>query len=399
MLAPIPDLDKDEDIEGTPMQYDQLLEIIHATCVQSKTYVLQQVNQSLTIRNWLIGCYLVEYEQQGEDRALYGTRLLSNIAGAIKQKGIKGLDERTLRFCRSFYNAYPQIWGSLTPKMDLVSESQSEIWRSVTAKLISRHVAASSNRKEVKNAASAESLPFEHLLSHLSFSHFLELIEADSVLKRSFYEIQAVKNNWSVRDLKRAMDTLLFERVGLSSDKETVLAKANETASLSAADIVKNPYVLEFLGLEEKSEYSENDLEQAIIDHLQRFLVELGRGFCFEARQKRITFGNTHYFLDLVFYHRVLKCHVLVDLKVGAFDHADAGQMNMYLNYFRLNEMTSGDNPPVGIILCANKNDSLVEYATAGMSMEVFVSKYLVQLPSVEELKQVIEKERQSYGV
>ena len=154
--------------------------------------------------------------------------------------------------------------------------------------------------------------------------------------------------------------------------------------------------MLEFLGLEEKSEYSETELEQAIITHLQRFLLELGRGFCFEARQKRITFDNKHYHIDLVFYHRIIKCHVLVDLKIGTFDHADAGQMNMYLNYFRKNEMLENDNPPVGIILCADKNNSLVEYATAGLAQEIFVRKYLVQLPSVEELRQLIEKDREA---
>jgi len=152
------------------------------------------------------------------------------------------------------------------------------------------------------------------------------------------------------------------------------------------------------LSLEEKAEYSENDLEGAIINHLQKFMIELGRGFCFEARQKRITFDNKHYRIDLVFYNRILKCHVLLDLKVGEFDHADAGQMNVYLNYFRKNEMTDGDNLPVGIILCAGKNDALVEYATSGLPQEVFVSKYLVQLPSVEDLKMLIANDRKMFN-
>jgi predicted nuclease of restriction endonuclease-like (RecB) superfamily len=178
--------------------------------------------------------------------------------------------------------------------------------------------------------------------------------------------------------LNRAISTLLFERTGLSSNQNAVIAKVKDEIAVLPVDLVKNPYFLEFLGLEEKHEYSESDLEQAIIDRLQKFLVELGRGFCFEARQKRITFDNRHYKIDLVFYNRILKCHVLLDLKVGEFDHADAGQMNVYLNYYRFNEMTEGDNPPVGIILCASKNDALLEYATSGLPQEVFVSKYLV---------------------
>jgi predicted nuclease of restriction endonuclease-like (RecB) superfamily len=201
----------------------------------------------------------------------------------------------------------------------------------------------------------------------------------------------------------------------LSTDKEAVLAKAQGTTSMLPADIIKNPkaqgttsmlpadiiknpYVLEFLGLAEKADYSENDLEQAIIDHLQEFLLEAGRGFCFEGRQKRITFGNTHYRIDLVFYHRILKCHVLVDLKLGEFTHADAGQMNVYLNYYQDQEMTEGDNPPIGIILCAQKDDALVKYATGGLPQPVFVSKYLVNLPSEEALRQLIREEQAKFS-
>jgi predicted nuclease of restriction endonuclease-like (RecB) superfamily len=193
------------------------------------------------------------------------------------------------------------------------------------------------------------------------------------------------------------METLLFERTGLSSDKEAVIAKAKDVLPPAPGDLIRNPYVLKFLGLEEKPAFSESDLEQAIIEHLQKFLVEMGRGFCFEARQKRITFDNDHYFIDLVFYHRILKCHVLVDLKVGAFSHADAGQMNVYLNYFKDQEMTPGDNPPIGIILCAHKNDTLVKYATGGLSQEMFVGKYLVQLPSEDELKQLIHADTMAF--
>jgi predicted nuclease of restriction endonuclease-like (RecB) superfamily len=180
----------------------------------------------------------------------------------------------------------------------------------------------------------------------------------------------------------------------LSTDKEGVISKIREKSVLEATEIMRNPYLLEFLELKEEHQYSEEELETAIINHLQAFLIELGRGFCFEARQKRITFDNEHYRIDLVFYHRLLSCHVLIDLKIGTFDHADAGQMNMYLNYYHENEIIEGDNPPVGIILCAQKNDTLVHYATRSLSQQIFVSKYLVNLPKEEELKIFIEREQ-----
>jgi predicted nuclease of restriction endonuclease-like (RecB) superfamily len=234
----------------------------------------------------------------------------------------------------------------------------------------------------------------DKLINQLSFSHIIELLKADSSLKRSFYELEAVKNCWSVRELQRAMNSILFERTGLSTSKKTLLHKQIAQEKLLPENVFRNPYMLEFLGLKEEAEYSENDLEQAIINHLHTFLLEMGRGFCFEARQKRITFDNTHYRIDLVFYHRILRCNVLIDLKLGEFSHADAGQMNMYLNYYRENEMHEGDNPPIGIILCATKNESLVRYSTAGLPQQVFVNKYMINLPDEEELRKIIEEEQ-----
>ena len=197
-----------------------------------------------------------------------------------------------------------------------------------------------------------------------------------------------------MRELQRAIETSLYERTGLSTNKLAVIEKIKDGSTLNPIDVIRNPYILEFLGLEEKAEFSENDLETAIINDLQSFLIELGRGFCFEARQKRITFDNKHYHIDLVFYHRILKCHVLIDLKIGTFDHADAGQMNMYLNYFTENEMTESDNPPIGIILCTQKNESLVHYATGNLPQQIFVSKYLINLPNEEELTAFIKTEQ-----
>ena len=214
-------------------------------------------------------------------------------------------------------------------------------------------------------------------------------------MKRLFYETQIIHNSWSVRELQRAMNSMLFERTGLSTDKKGVLEIHTKEADLKPEDVFRNPYLLEFLGLEEKSSYSETDFEKDIIDHLQKFLLEMGRGFCFEARQRRITFDNTHYRIDLVFYHQILKRHILLDLKIGDFDHSDAGQMNMYLNYYKDNESDNSDNTPIGIILCSGKNEALVKYATMGLPQQVYVSKYLVNLPSEKELQKIIESEKE----
>ena len=238
----------------------------------------------------------------------------------------------------------------------------------------------------------------EILITRLTYTHFIQLLQCDTALKRAFYETETLVNNWSVRELRRAMDSMLFERTGLSTNKQKVLEKHRSGTGINPEDVIKDPYVLEFLGLDEKPGYSETRLEQAVIDHLQQFLLEAGKGFCFEARQRRISFDNRHYRIDLVFYHRILKCHVLFDLKIGPFDHSDAGQMNVYLNYYKEHEMMQGDAPPVGVILCAEKSQALVHYATGGLSQQVFVSKYLLNLPTEEELKQIVMAEQEKAG-
>jgi predicted nuclease of restriction endonuclease-like (RecB) superfamily len=355
------------------MNFEYLIDTIESTHVQLSSQAIKQVNYLQTIRNWLIGFYIVEFEQKGEDRAVYGTKLLINISLRMKSRAKNGFSDRNLRQFRQFYLTYPQIWQTVSAK-----------FKNLLIKEVSADILVP--KEELM-------LPIEILINTLSFSHFIELMRLDSELKRRFYEIEAVKNAWKVRELERAIDTLLFERTGLSTDKAGVIAKMKDQLPFEPKELIRNPLFLEFLGLEEKSQYSENDLETAIIDHLQQFLTELGRGFCYEARQKRITFGNTHYRIDLVFYHRILKCHVLIDLKLGKFSHADSGQMLLYLNYYRKNEMTEGDNPPVGIILCADKDDALVEYATAGLENELFISKYMLQLPDKETLLKFIESE------
>jgi predicted nuclease of restriction endonuclease-like (RecB) superfamily len=356
-----------------------------------KQQTQQQVNVSLTLRNWFIGFYMVEYEQAGTDRAQYGKKLYKVIAKRLETQGLKHLRERHLYLCKDLYLAYPNILLTASAKLYITQIQSLEILPTVSAKFFSKNL---NGIKSLESSDQIHSIDPEILINRLSFSHFIELLKADSVLKRTFYELHTIKNNWAVRELQRAMNSMLFERVGLSTDKNLVLEKHLNGSRLEPEDVFRNPYMLEFLGLEEKSEYSETDLEQAIINQLQVFLLELGRGFCFEARQKRITFDNKHYRIDLIFYHRILKCHVIIDLKIGEFSHDDAGQMNVYLNYYKENEMHENDNPPVGIILCASKNENLVKYATSGLPQKVFVSKYLVNLPSEAELRRIIEGEQ-----
>ncbi|HEX2532474.1 MAG TPA: PDDEXK nuclease domain-containing protein, partial [Chitinophagaceae bacterium] len=338
--------------------------------------VQKQVNTALTLRNWVIGCYIVQYEQQGEDRAQYGEQLFKKLAQRLKEAGVKGFSFTNLHLFKQFYLAYPRMIQAVTEYLRGADHPFLKMVQSLPEQ------------------SDPTGLSPGLLLGRLSFTHFVELIKCDTPLKRSFYQTEAIKNAWSVRELQRAMNSMLFERTGLSTDKKGMLDNYQEDKSLKIDDVLRSPYVLEFLGLEGQAAFGEAELETAIINHLQQFLLEMGRGFCFEARQKRITFDNTHYRIDLVFYHRILKCHVLIDLKLGEFSHADAGQMNVYLNYFRENEMQKGDNVPIGIILCAGKNETLVRYATAGLPQKVFVSKYLINLPSEQELEEIIAAEQ-----
>lgn len=336
---------------------------------------LQSVSVNLTIRNYIIGHYIVEYEQNGNDRAEYGAKIIDNLADSLKH--IKGLSPTNLRLFRTFYQVYPQIQQTLSDKFKLEGLS---IQQTVSVKSLS--------------------VPENKLLKYFSFSHFIELIKIDDDIKRVFYEVETIKGNWSVRELKRQIETLLYERVGLSKDKNALLKSLDSKKEIyNPLDIIKNPYILEFTGLQEKASYSESDLESALLNHIEDFLLELGTGFCFEARQKRISIENEHDRVDLVFYHRILKCHVLVDLKVRAFSYADVGQMNFYLNYYKNEISSKSDNPPIGIILCTDKNHTKVEYATAGLDENMFISKYKIVLPSVNELEKFIDEEIQDIKV
>ena len=237
----------------------------------------------------------------------------------------------------------------------------------------------------------------ERLITSLSFSHFVELIPIEEPLKRAFYEIECIRGNWSVRELTRQIATLYFERSGLSKNKKKLSAMVQSGTELAEPKLaIRDPYIFEFLGIKSREVMSESDLENGLLDKLQDFLLELGNGFCFEARQKRILIGSTHGFVDLVFYHRILKCHVLVELKVDKFTHEHIGQLNTYVTWYRKNMMSKGDNPPVGILLCAQKDHALVEYALAGMDNSLFVSKYQLELPKKDDIQRFLEEQMQA---
>ena len=368
----------------------ELTSIIEETHKYFVNQVQKQVNVALTLRNWLIGYYIVEYEQNGKDRASYGKALISRLSVQLKQRNLKGFSEIALRLNRSFYLAYPQIQQTLSVEFKFQNNKVCVIQQTLP-------VISKKRNKLLDVKAHNLSTDAGLLINRLSFSHFIELLKAENQLMRDFYEVESIKNNWTVRELQRAMNSMLFERTGMSVNKQAVLRDNELNNKTESEELFRNPLILEFLGLEQKFEYTESDLEQAIINHLQTFLIEMGRGFCFEARQKRITFDNTHYRIDLVFYHRILKCHVLIDLKIGEFTHADSGQMNVYLNYYKENEMHEGDQPPIGIILAASKNENLVKYATLGLPQKIFVSKYLINLPNEQELKKIIREEQEKF--
>jgi len=351
------------------------------------------VNESLVIRNWLIGAYIVEFEQNGEDRARYGARLLERLATDLGERNMKGLDDpRILRDCRTLYRLYPQMRGTLSREFVADLPARSEIGQTLTDASTGK-----SDTPAIRGTVSRKSpAPLSPQLAlQFSWSQLQELIRLDDPWKRTFYETECLKGQWSVRQLQRQIGSLLYERTGLSKDKESVVRRAHgQEPRETVQELLRDPYVLEFTGLAQRPAYSESDLESALLNHLQSFLLELGAGFCFEARQKRITVANKHDYIDLVFYHRRLRCHVLLDLKVRPFRHTDAGQMNFYLNWWKANALEPGDQAPVGILVCSDRDRTEVEFATAGMDNQLFVSRYLMALPAAEQLQRFLEADR-----
>jgi predicted nuclease of restriction endonuclease-like (RecB) superfamily len=379
------------------MNYASLVKAIQSATSQLQGRVATVANQALVLRNWLVGADLIEFEQNGKERAKYGDGLLERVAKDMLRAGTTGLHARVLRTCRQVYLIYPQI--RLTLSAESTASLLDPVRRTVSRDLALQIpvTASPKSKSSIRPTPSAE-LPTPlspEALLHLSWSKLVELIAIDDPWKRAFFENECIKANWSVRQLRRQIGSLLYERTGLSTNKKAVIERARkQEPQQTIADLIHDPYVLEFTGLAERPEYLESDLESALLTHLQSFLLELGVGFCFEARQKRITVGGQHDYIDLVFYHRRLRCHVLIDLKIRPFKHGDAGQMNFYLNWWKAHGMEEGDNPPVGIILCSDRDQSAVEFATAGMDPQLFISRYLVALPSTEKIRAFLEADR-----
>jgi predicted nuclease of restriction endonuclease-like (RecB) superfamily len=319
-------------------RYSQLLENIGLSLEKGRYKAARAINTELLHTKWEIGKHIVEFEQHGNEKAEYGSNLLNTLSYDLKLRYGKGFSRRNVLDMRRFYSYF-------------------SIWQTVSAKL--------------------------------SWSHYVELIGIKDDLERGFYEKQCLRDNWSLRELQRQKNSALFQRLALSKDKEAILTLAAKGQQIEKnEDIIKDPYVVEFLNVPENKVVVERDLEQLIIDNMQQFLLELGKGFAFIGRQYRITLNNTHYYVDLVFYHRLLKCFVLIDLKTKKVDHADIGQMSMYLGYFQQEETAQDENPPIGIILSKEKDEILVEYATINMTKNLFVSEYQLYFPNKTELQQ-----------
>ena len=329
-------------INSQDIAYLQLIDSITVLWDSAKTKAISAVNTELLEANWQTGKYIVEYEQQGKNRAEYGKQLLVSLAKDLTSKNGKGFSRSNLVYMRKFYLAFP-------------------ICETVSHKL--------------------------------TWSHYFELLKCDNPLEMQFYYNEAIKEGWKVRELKRQMKSCLFQRLALSTDKAGVLALANEGHQVQTPqDIIRDPFVLEFTGLPKQKYYKESELEKSLKDHMEQFLLEMGRGFAFVGRQYIMQIGSRQFKVDMVFYHCILKCYVLIDLKRAEIKHGDIGQMNLYLNYFKTEVCQPDDNPPIGIVLGARRDELLMEYALEGITNQLFVARYQLYLPKREELQAQLDK-------
>ena len=385
------------------MNFEILKENIQNTHIGTQQSAVKAVNIYLTVRNWCVGYYIVEFEQNGEDRAQYGTKLIAELA---KQITLKGLGETNLKQCRKFFLSYPQIRQSVTDLFNAIagqlSTAQSNNTPLINTSPISQTASdllKTPDSNVLFDSLQQENNYYKNIVHVISFSHFVALLKIEDPTKRKFYELIIIKTQPSVTELKKQIATLSFERFGLSQNQDLALQEL-ETKIIPAepADAVKSIYFFDFLQLPNSHLIQESDLEEALITHLQQFMLELGNGFCFEARQKRMLIDEEFYFADLVFYHRILKCHIIVELKVDQFKHEHLSQLNTYVSYYRQEIIQADDNPPIGILLCTQKGDKLVAYALSGMDEKLFVSKYLLQLPSKELLQNFIKNEMKKHA-
>lgn len=366
--------------------FNDLASIIQNTHDAAQTSAVKAINRMQTMRNWLIGYYIVEFEQHGKDRAEYGTQLLKKLEERVNRKG---LTRNTFQSSRNFYRLYPQMAENFLNRNCTTALCKSnEVVIPALLEDTSSQRDANCTTVSCKFKTSGETL-----VSKLSYSHINEIMKVDDPLARYFYEQECIKCTWSVRELRRQISTNLYFRTGISANPEKMLTLPSLQGHDSAELQIRQPFTFEFLGLKAQEIVNENDLEDALITHLQEFILELGKGFCFEARQKRIIIDDEYYYPDLVFYNRILHCSVILELKDEEFSHQNLGQLNAYVSYYKENEMQPGDNPPVGILLCTRKGKKMVEYALAGMDNQLFVSTYMLQLPDRKTLEDFLLKQ------
>lgn len=366
-----------EDWSKTLHSFNDLASIVQTTHDAAQSSAVKAINRMQTMRNWLIGYYIVEFEQHGKDRAEYGTQLLKKLEERVDRKG---LTTTLFKWARKFYRLYPQmmenlpipICATVMHQLQPIENKEDTIGASMTHQFIT---------------------PGKTIISHLSFTHLREIMTLDDPLARYFYEQECIKCTWSVRELRRQISTNLYVRAGISTNPEELLSLPSVQGHDSAELQIRQPFTFEFLGLKAQEVVDEHDLEDALISHLQEFILELGKGFCFEARQKRIIIDDEYYYPDLVFYNRILHCGVIIELKNEEFSYENFGQLNAYVSHYRENEMQPGDNPPIGILLCTRKGKKMVEYALAGMDNQLFVSTYMLQLPDKKTLEEFLLKQ------
>ena len=375
-----------EDWSKTLHSFNDLASIVQTTHDAAQSSAVKAINRMQTMRNWLIGYYIVEFEQHGKDRAEYGTQLLKKLEERVDRKGV---NVTLLQMSRNFYKLYPQMVNLFVPNQKY--STASNISES------SVQLKSNSSNNETNLICATVSHKFqtspELMISRLSFSHLREIMTLDDPLARYFYEQECIKCTWSVRELRRQISTNLYVRAGISANPEKLLSLPSVQGHDSAELQIRQPFTFEFLGLKAQEVVDEHDLEDALISHLQEFILELGKGFCFEARQKRIIIDDEYYYPDLVFYNRILHCGVIIELKNEEFSYENFGQLNAYVSHYRENEMQPGDNPPIGILLCTRKGKKMVEYALAGMDNNLFVSTYMLQLPDKKTLEDFLLKQ------
>ena len=390
-------------IMAKDMDFDKLYKSVAKLDEAFEDNTAKAINRNITARNWLIGFYIVHYEQKGQDRAKYGEKTLQTLAERLNKKS---LSYRNLRLYRQFYleflllekPIFDYVLNEFGSEKALISGIQKNL---IEDKTTSKDLAISDC--QIGQTAFTQfddlQIPPEKLFTHLSYTHFTLIMGVEDAVARIFYELETIKGVWTVRELKRQIDTNYFERSAISSNPQKMSEYVqSKTQKMTVTDIVKNPYVYEFLGLKDREIVEESELEEALINHLEEFLLELGQGFCLEARQKRILVDDDYFFCDLVFYHRILKCHVLVDLKASKIKYDDIAQMNLYLSYYKKNIMQEDDNPPVGILMCTQAGKELVEYAKEGIDENLFVKKYKLALPKESELTKWLKKEVKDFG-